>query len=407
MVGRIVAEHAGEFAQYPPNEGTPELRAAIAGWLRAPLRREHRSRRPQIIAAERHPRGPVQRRAGAVARRPRAARGRLVLMPNPFYQAYGAAALAAGAEPVPVPATAETGFLPDYAALPPALLDRVTLCYLCSPSNPQGAVADAGYLARLIALAERHDFRILADECYAEIYRDTAAARRPGGGRGGRRRSRAGAGVQLALEAVERPGPALGLRRRRAALDRGAAPAPRLWRRAAAAAAAARRGRALAATRRMSRRAGRSTARSSRWPTGCSAACPAMPRRRPASSSGCASATARRRRSGSGARPACGCCPAAISAAPTATAATRARTTSASRWSPDAAEVERGLDGRSARRSAQAVTRGKGRLDGDAPRKRNRRAPLMESDTEVALRRRGSELIGIVLLGVAGCSPRR
>ena len=48
------------------------------------------------------------------------------------------------------------------------------LCYLCSPSNPQGAVADTGYWRRLIALAERHDFRILADECYSEIYRDTA-----------------------------------------------------------------------------------------------------------------------------------------------------------------------------------------------------------------------------------------
>ena len=33
MVGRIVAEHAAEFALYPPNEGTPELRVAIAGWL--------------------------------------------------------------------------------------------------------------------------------------------------------------------------------------------------------------------------------------------------------------------------------------------------------------------------------------------------------------------------------------
>jgi aspartate/methionine/tyrosine aminotransferase len=95
-----------------------------------------------------------------------------VLVPNPFYQAYGAGARAAGAELVPVPATAETGFLPDFAALPPALLDRVTLAYLCSPSNPQGAVADAGTLARLVALAERHDFRILADECYSEIYPD-------------------------------------------------------------------------------------------------------------------------------------------------------------------------------------------------------------------------------------------
>ncbi len=93
-------------------------------------------------------------------------------MPNPFYQAYGAAALAVGAEPVAVPATAATGFLPDYAALPPALLDRVTLCYVCSPANPQGSVADAAWWRALIALAERHDFRILADECYAEIYRD-------------------------------------------------------------------------------------------------------------------------------------------------------------------------------------------------------------------------------------------
>jgi aspartate/methionine/tyrosine aminotransferase len=95
-----------------------------------------------------------------------------VLVPNPFYQAYGAAALAAGAELVPVPATAATGFLPDYAALPPALLDRVTLCYICSPSNPQGAVASEAYLRDLLALAERHDFRVLADECYSEIYRD-------------------------------------------------------------------------------------------------------------------------------------------------------------------------------------------------------------------------------------------
>ena len=99
-------------------------------------------------------------------------------MPNPFYQAYGAAALAAGAEPVLVAATAETGFLPDYAGLPAELLDRVSLCYLCSPSNPQGAVADEAYLRALIALAERHDFTVLVDECYSEIYRARAAARR-------------------------------------------------------------------------------------------------------------------------------------------------------------------------------------------------------------------------------------
>jgi N-succinyldiaminopimelate aminotransferase len=81
------------------------------------------------------------------------------------------AALAVAAEPIFVPATEATGFLPDYAALPPDLLDRTALAYLCSPSNPQGAVADRSYWADLLRLAEKHDFRIIADECYSEIYR--------------------------------------------------------------------------------------------------------------------------------------------------------------------------------------------------------------------------------------------
>lgn len=91
-------------------------------------------------------------------------------MPNPFYQVYAVAAQAAFAEPVFVPATEETGFLPDYGALPKALLDRVAIAYVCSPSNPQGAVAGREYWRELFALAETHDFTVFADECYSEIY---------------------------------------------------------------------------------------------------------------------------------------------------------------------------------------------------------------------------------------------
>jgi aspartate/methionine/tyrosine aminotransferase len=96
----------------------------------------------------------------------------VVLMPNPFYQVYAVAALTVGAEPVYVPATAATGFLPDYGSLPKDVLDRTAIAYICSPANPQGAVASADYLADLLALAERHDFTVLADECYSEIWRD-------------------------------------------------------------------------------------------------------------------------------------------------------------------------------------------------------------------------------------------
>ena len=63
--------------------------------------------------AQRHPRGPVPRRhCGQAIRRP-ARRTPAILIPNPFYAAYGAGAAAADCEPVYLAATAQSGFLPD------------------------------------------------------------------------------------------------------------------------------------------------------------------------------------------------------------------------------------------------------------------------------------------------------
>ena len=95
MVGRIVAEHAGEFAKYPPNDGLPELRDAIAGWL---ARRYRATVDPdtRVFPLNGTREGLFN---AALALCPETKRGGrpLVLMPNPFYQPYGAAALAAGA----------------------------------------------------------------------------------------------------------------------------------------------------------------------------------------------------------------------------------------------------------------------------------------------------------------------
>ncbi|MBP7242734.1 aminotransferase class I/II-fold pyridoxal phosphate-dependent enzyme [Amaricoccus sp.] len=184
FVGEIIAAHAAEFGRYPPNEGVDELRQAISDWL---ARRYGVSVDPdrEIVALNGSREGLFR---AALALSPELKHGQrpAILVPNPFYQAYGAGALAAGADLVPVPATAETGFLPDYARLPAALLDRVSLAFVCSPANPQGAVASAEDWRRLIALAERHDFVLCADECYSEIWRETpppgalAAARAAG-----------------------------------------------------------------------------------------------------------------------------------------------------------------------------------------------------------------------------------
>jgi N-succinyldiaminopimelate aminotransferase len=168
FVGPVLAANLDGFAIYPPNDGTPELLSAISDWL---------TRRYGVTVGQDRLMVLNGTREGlfnaAVALCPETKNGArpVVLMPNPFYQVYAVAALAMGAEPVYVPATAATGFLPDYAGLPADILNRVAIAYLCSPANPQGSVANVGYWKTLLALAEKHDFRIFADECYSEIWR--------------------------------------------------------------------------------------------------------------------------------------------------------------------------------------------------------------------------------------------
>lgn len=171
FVGPVLNAHLGEFGRYPPNKGVEPFRQAAAQWLN----RRYDLDKPVdpdtevlvlngtreglflgAIAAKRW----VEPRIGTPA----------ILIPNPFYAAYAAGALAADCEPVYLPATRDSGFLPDLDALDDALLKRTVAFYLASPSNPQGAVASRDYLDKLAALSRRFGFLVFADECYCEIY---------------------------------------------------------------------------------------------------------------------------------------------------------------------------------------------------------------------------------------------
>ena len=71
---------------------------------------------------------------------------RAILMPNPFYPAYGAGARAP-CEPVYPADHRANGFLPDLDALDEATLARTVAIYLASPANPQGSVATHDYFS--------------------------------------------------------------------------------------------------------------------------------------------------------------------------------------------------------------------------------------------------------------------
>ena len=168
----VIVENAAGFNSYPPNDGSDELRAAMADWVSS---RYGVTMDPatQIMALNGTREG-LYNAAMALCPEQKSGQTPAILIPNPFYQVYMVASLSVAAEPVFLSATAATGHLPDYESLPDELLERTAIAYICSPANPQGAVADRSYWQRLITLAEKHDFCIFADECYSEIYRDAA-----------------------------------------------------------------------------------------------------------------------------------------------------------------------------------------------------------------------------------------
>jgi len=95
----------------------------------------------------------------------------VALVTNPFYHAWRAGALACGGEIQFLNSGANHNFLPDLTAIGADILTRTTLLYLCSPTNPHGSIMDLDYLKMALSLARQHDFLVVMDECYSDIWR--------------------------------------------------------------------------------------------------------------------------------------------------------------------------------------------------------------------------------------------
>src|SRR3979490_2231925 len=139
FVGPVLAKHIADFGRYPIAKGIEPFRRAAANWLST------RFNLPRAIDPESELLVLNGSREGLFFAGLTAARfvgerkGRpAILMPNPFYPAYGAGARAASCEQIYLPTTLANGFLPDLDALDDATLARPVGIFIASTANAQG-----------------------------------------------------------------------------------------------------------------------------------------------------------------------------------------------------------------------------------------------------------------------------
>ncbi|MCD0485678.1 succinyldiaminopimelate transaminase [Streptacidiphilus sp. ASG 303] len=150
LIRKALAE-ASDAPGYPTVWGTPELREAIAGWLRRRLGAtgaDPSGVLPTIGSKELVAWLPTQLGLGP---------GDRVALPRLAYPTYEVGARLAGAEPV---------VYDDPWELDPAGL---RLLWLNSPSNPTGRVLGTDELRRTVAWAREHGVLLVSDECYLEL----------------------------------------------------------------------------------------------------------------------------------------------------------------------------------------------------------------------------------------------
>ena len=164
FIAKALCDHAPLLKKYPKTAGEPQLRDAMRGFVKRRFHielddsqiiptfgtRELLFNFPQFLLAD------IQNPVMAYT--------------NPFYQIYEGAAIAAGAERIHLNLTKERGFLPPVDE---ARLSRCDLVILNFPNNPTASVMPKEELARWVELALKHDFVLLNDECYSEIYTHT------------------------------------------------------------------------------------------------------------------------------------------------------------------------------------------------------------------------------------------
>jgi L-glutamine---4-(methylsulfanyl)-2-oxobutanoate aminotransferase len=144
---------------YPPFQGHPDLRAAIAERYLADHGVELDPDREVAVV-------PGTKTGIMLATLAVAGEGDGVLLPDPGYPDYRSAVALAAAREVPLPLDASAAHQPDFDAVPAAERERARLLVLNYPSNPCAVCAAPGTFDAAVAFAREHACWLLNDLAY-------------------------------------------------------------------------------------------------------------------------------------------------------------------------------------------------------------------------------------------------
>jgi aspartate aminotransferase len=95
-----------------------------------------------------------------------------VILPLPYWTSFLDIIRYADGQPVLLETREDEGFAVRADSVEGLITSKTRLIIVNSPSNPTGAVVPPGETEKLLALAERHNFCLLSDECYCRFLYD-------------------------------------------------------------------------------------------------------------------------------------------------------------------------------------------------------------------------------------------
>lgn len=147
---------------YPNFRGKPELRQAIADWMK------------KRYMVDVNPDEEVQTLIGEKEGLANIAMtytnpGDINIIPDPYYPVLCRGTLIAGGEPYFVNLKEENRFLIDLTEIPEDIAKKAKMFFINYPNNPTGAVAPKSFLNDVVSFCKKYNILLVSDLAYGEV----------------------------------------------------------------------------------------------------------------------------------------------------------------------------------------------------------------------------------------------